>query len=105
MRYAKSRRLRCGYGQKAKSRKPACGSVKSRGLICVLPAEDAKYGHENYLQVHPERPIADIGEVVLDALFHLLERVSFATPAVHLGPAGDARLHLVAEHVTLDERA
>src|SRR5262245_37782263 len=50
------------------------------------------------LQVEANRPIFDVVEIVLDALFE--RRV--AAPAIDLRPAGKARLDLVAEHVLRD---
>ena len=50
------------------------------------------------LQIEAHRPVLDVVQVVLDAL---LER-RVAAPAVHLRPAGDAGLHLVAQHVLRD---
>ena len=47
------------------------------------------------LRSRRHRPVLDVVEVVLDAL---LER-GVAAPAVDLRPAGDAGLHLVAQHV------
>src|SRR5690349_24210779 len=38
---------------------------------------------------------SDVFEIVLHALDHLVERVRFTAPAVHLCVAGDAGLHLV----------
>ena len=50
------------------------------------------------LEVERDRPVLDVVEVVLDAL--LDRRV--AAPAVDLRPAGQARAHLVAQHVLRD---
>ena len=47
------------------------------------------------LDVECDRPVLDVVQVVLEALFE--RRV--AAPAVDLRPAGDAGLHLVAQHV------
>src|SRR5262252_528622 len=51
-------------------------------------------------QVEAQRPIAQIGEVVLDAPLHLIDRIGFAAQAVHLRPSGHARLDLVPHHVS-----
>jgi len=72
-------------------------------LVGVFAAEAAEGGHEDDLHVHPEGPVPDIGQVILDALLHLLNRIRFPAPAVHLRPAGDAGLHLVPEHVAGDQ--
>src|SRR5690349_12638593 len=57
--------------------------------------EPAQHGKPHDLEVERQRPVLDVVEIELDALF---ERC-VAAPAVDLGPAGDASLHLVAEHV------
>src|SRR5262249_15816464 len=54
--------------------------------------------HPEDLEVEPQRPVLDVVEVVLDALVD----GGVAGRAVHLRPAGDARLHAVAEHVLRD---
>src|SRR5262245_35529647 len=53
------------------------------------------------LQVEVEAPALDVVQVVLDPL--LDRRVT--APAVELGPTGDPRLHLVAQHVAGDALA
>src|SRR5258705_1074149 len=61
----------------------------------AIDAEAVPEGLQEDLQIEGETPTLDVVEVVLDPL--LDRRV--AAPAVDLGPAGDPRLHLVAEHV------
>ncbi|MNS87645.1 hypothetical protein D3C72_1215930 [compost metagenome] len=39
----------------------------------------------------------------MDARFHLVERFRLAAQTIHLRPAGNARLDLVAQHVALDQ--
>src|SRR5215470_9210543 len=63
--------------------------------IRVPVEEDADDGEPDDLEIEPEGPALDVLDVVLDAL---LER-GVAAQAVDLGPTGDPRLHLVAEHV------
>src|SRR2546421_11630241 len=67
----------------------------SRRSIRVAVAETGPEGQEEDLQVEAEAPALDVVKVVLDPL---LDR-GLAPPAVDLRPAGDARLHFVAEHV------
>src|SRR5262245_47403491 len=57
--------------------------------------EPAQERQPHDFQIEPHRPVLDVVQVVLDAL--LDRRV--AAPAVDLRPAGDAGLHLVAQHV------
>jgi hypothetical protein len=57
------------------------------------------------LEVQQQGPVAQVFQVVFDALGHLVEGVGFTAAAVDLGPAGDARAHLVTHHVGLDELA
>src|SRR5690242_10322122 len=60
--------------------------------------EAANQGEPHNLDVERHRPVLDVVEVELDALFE--RRV--AAPPIHLRPAGDARLDLVAQHVLRD---
>jgi hypothetical protein len=48
----------------------ACSSNSEIGTvsICVLAVEDAEQGHGDDLQVEGEAPVAQIVEIVLDAL-------------------------------------
>src|SRR3989454_6071522 len=66
-----------------------------RRSMRVAVTEPRPEGQEEDLQVEAEAPALDVVKVVLDPL---LDR-GLPPPAVDLRPAGDARLHLVAEHV------
>src|SRR5690606_38088774 len=48
-------------------------------------------------------PVLDVVQVEFDALFHFVDAIGLATPAIDLRPAGDAGLDLVALHVLVDE--
>src|SRR6267142_1782776 len=78
--------------------KPAAPVMTTWGLVGMLVEEASYEGEPHDLQIEPHRPVLDVIQVVLDPLFD--RRV--AAPAVHLRPAGDARLHLVAQHVLRD---
>ncbi|MCY1374814.1 hypothetical protein D9M69_621780 [compost metagenome] len=39
---------------------------------------------------------------MLDTLLHLVQGIGLTSPAIHLRPPCDARLHLVAQHVAVD---
>src|SRR3954471_20787494 len=65
------------------------------GLVRVLMEEALDDREPHDLQIEPHRPVLDVVQVVLNPL---LER-RVATPAVHLRPAGQPRLHLVPQHV------
>ena len=54
-------------------------------------SEHDHHGLQDDLQVEQQRPVAQVGEVVLDARLHLVDGVGLAAQAVHLGEAGDAR--------------
>ena len=81
--------------------------VFSRKLILVrrFVHETFEDGQKNNLDIEPEAPLADVLQIELDAFFHFFQRVGFAAPAVDLRPAGDARLHLMAQHVAFNQRA
>ena len=54
-------------------------------------------------QVEEEIPVMDVPGIIFHSLFHLPE-VLCATPvAVHLRPAGYARLDCVAQHIFVDK--
>src|SRR5258708_3484332 len=92
-------------------RKPAAPVITALGMLDVgrwwlqaarwldgVPVEPAHEREPHDLQVERDRPVLDVIQVVLDAL---LER-GVAAPAVHLRPARDSGLHLVAQHVLRD---
>src|SRR5688572_28621126 len=61
-----------------------------------LPGKNAaEEGHPHDLEVERDRPVLDVIQIELDALFE--RRVT--APAIHLCPPCDARLHFVAQHV------
>ena len=71
------------------------GGIRS-GLVRVLVPQDRRRRVSHMiLKSSVDRPVLDVVEVVLDALFDRC----VAAPAVHLGPPGHSRLHLVAQHV------
>src|SRR5512140_2755885 len=72
------------------------GSVPD--LIRVLVDAAVPDGEPDDLQVERQRPVLDVVDIVLDPL---LDR-GVAAPAVDLGPAGEAALDLVAQHVARD---
>src|SRR5687767_1097860 len=88
------------YSQRCDPMKPAAPVTSALGmsLVCVGLAEAAEEGQDQDLHVQQQRPVLDVVEVVLDALLD----GGVAPPAVHLGPAGDAALHPVAQHVLRD---
>src|SRR5262245_52539719 len=73
-------------------------SWKLHASVCVSVEEPFDDGEPHDLEVEAHRPVLDVIEVVLDAL---LER-RVTTPAVDLGPPGQAGFHLVAQHVLRD---
>ena len=52
------------------------------------------------MQVEPQRPVAQVIEIMVDSRLHLVERAGLAAVAVDLGPAGDSGLDLVSNHIT-----
>src|SRR4051812_9461395 len=70
-------------------------------LVGIAVGPDHRDGLEQDPQVQPQRPVTHVGQVELDALAHRLQVVAAAI-AIHLGPAGDARLDLVTHHVAGD---
>src|SRR6266481_651495 len=74
------------------ARRPRRSAITS---VRVPVEEHPEERHADDLEVEREGPALDVFDVVLDAL---LERGIAAEP-VDLRPAGDTRLHLVAQHV------
>ncbi|KAG0773304.1 hypothetical protein G6F22_014986 [Rhizopus arrhizus] len=69
--------------------------------IAARPSRHGRAGDDQ--QVHPERPVLDVVDVVLDAVAHLAQRVRLPPEPVDLGPARNARLDPVAHHVALHQ--
>src|SRR4249920_2572412 len=67
-------------------------------LLGLARADNGENGQHQHLQVEPERPVLDVVVIPLDAV---RER-RLAAEAVHLRPAGDARLHALAVAVAVD---
>ena len=77
-----------------------------RMSVCVLVVYEHLDGRAQYdAYVEPNAPVLDIPDVALHAPFHLPQLTRLAPESRHLGPPGDARLHKVAHHVLVDERA
>src|SRR5688572_3057764 len=74
--------------------KPAAPVMTTRFLE-GMPVQTAEERQPHDLEIEAHGPVFDVIEVVLDPF---LDR-GVAPPAVHLRPAGDARLDLVAQHV------
>src|SRR5690606_19259145 len=92
-------------GKLAPVRASAAIRAGRMGSISMFVLEYERDGFGDDVHVQPERPVAQIGQIVVDALLHFLEAVGLAAPAVDLGPARDAGLDLVPHHVTLDHGA
>src|SRR4051794_25258200 len=74
-------------------------------LMRALALEADPDGPEHDVEVEPQRPVAQVIEVAVDARLHLLDRARLAAQAVHLRAAGEPGAHLVALHVALDQLA
>src|SRR5258706_198845 len=74
-----------------------------RASIRIAIEKHQPDGTHNDLQIESQGPVAQILEVVFDPCLHLLDGVSLPPVTVDLRPAGDARLHLVTNHVRLDQ--
>src|SRR5215207_9221163 len=73
-------------------------------LVCCRRPEDRQARACQNPHVEPEPAIIDVPEIELDTPLHLLDASRFAAVSVDLRPAGDARLHMVAERVRRDQR-
>src|SRR5690606_30409548 len=104
MPHAPRRRRRCRSTDARTLPRPAwlAGTV-SLVRLGILQRLQRRAQHD--VQVHAQRPVAQVLEVVPYPHGHLVHRLGLAARAVDLGPAGDARLDLVPDHVALDELA
>ena len=57
------------------------------------------------MQIEPQRPVAQVVEIMIDTRLHLVEGSGFAAIPVDLGPAGNTGFDLVADHVAFDQIA
>src|SRR5262245_46108645 len=73
--------------------------------ISVTVAQDNPGGSEKNPEIERNRPMFEVIQVVLDALFHLVQRGCLAAKAVDLGPTGNTRPDLMADHVAVDQPA
>src|SRR5690348_5114184 len=92
---SRSASLRCEPMKPAAPVMTVLGMTSVRDTALEQAADD---GQPHDLDIEADRPVFDVVQVVLNPL---LER-RVAAPPVHLRPAGDAGLHLVAQHVLRD---
>src|SRR3546814_13556048 len=78
------------------------GNSCLRRSIGVLAGEAREDRHHDDLEVEPERPVLDVGEIVVYPPADLFDRLGLATPAVDLCPAGNARLDAMPRRVLPD---
>src|SRR6266480_4084151 len=85
-------------GPSPRSTPLACGAPSpraARGSQRLALENAAEERHPHDFQVERDGPVLDVVQVELDPFFE--RRV--AAPSVYLSPAGNAGLHLVAQHV------
>lgn len=70
-------------------------------LVRVVAGPSFKGSPANDSQIHPKRPVLNVVQVELHTLFHLVQRVSFATETMNLRPACDARFDAMSHHVQI----
>src|SRR6266481_6373647 len=80
----------------------ACVNQEQPASIGVLSGYDHSHGHQENLEVEPDRPVIDIPEVVGHARLCLLGRIDLAAQPMHLGPSGHARSHPMAMKIVAD---
>src|SRR5260221_8334501 len=77
----------------------AGGATPSEGLTSC---ESAKDGLSDDSEVQRNRPVFNVVEIMFHPFAYLLDGVGFVSPAIDLGPTGDAGLHAMARIVVLD---
>lgn len=70
--------------------------------IGMLTNKALEYRHPQDFYIHQQGPIANVLQVVSDTPGHFVEGFGFAPETIDLCETGDARLHLVTQHITLD---
>src|SRR5687767_10653333 len=60
--------------------------------------EAADRRQQDDLEIEPQRPVADVGQVEDHPPAHVVDGAGLAASAVDLGQAGDARFDIVAAH-------
>src|SRR6185503_13290269 len=83
---------------------PRVSEVRGESVGVLAFENHPERAHDD-VKVEAQRPVAQIVEVEIDARLHLVQRFGFAAVPVYLRPARDSGLHLVAQHVSLDELA
>src|SRR5262245_8109934 len=76
--------------------------IRAWPSIGVLGLEQRARRAEQDVEVEQHRPVFDVIQVMLDAPLDLLVGISLTTPAVDLGPTGDARLDAMAGEIAVD---
>src|SRR6476646_4906964 len=71
-------------------------------LDCIRSGQDGENRASEDHQVERQRPIFDVVQIVLDAPPDLLERRCFASPSIHLRPAGNAGFYPMADRIVAD---
>src|SRR5690625_4346131 len=74
----------------------------TRTSISALLKQHDQRRHHQDPRIQKQRPVFGVIDVVLDAPGDLLDRVRLAPIPMHLRPAGDPRLHLVAREIAPD---
>src|SRR5215471_12502504 len=85
-----------GSGSASVSQRQRIGRYPFTRSVCIAPGQAAKNGAQNDLEIERQGPVLDVVEIMFDATRDLLRRLGLAAPAIHLRPAGDARLYTVA---------
>src|SRR5690554_2206219 len=70
-----------------------------------VPGKEAEWRPAEDLQVQPQRPAVDVGQVRGHPLLHLVQGLGLAPVPVDLRQPGDARLDAMPGHVGLDALA
>jgi hypothetical protein len=72
---------------------------ENEGSIGLLLPYHGQRRPQDNLDVEPQAPVIDVPEVELNAFLHQVDGGRFASQAVDLGPAGNARFDVMAEGI------
>src|SRR6185312_15635434 len=75
-----------------------CGAWR-KALICSPIFQYYQNSLADDVQIEPQRPVAQIIEIMIDARLHLVQGSRLSAVAVDLRPTRNSRLYLVPDHV------
>src|SRR5687768_8029858 len=79
--------------------------LNALGSVCLAIVQYPHDGLHHDPKIERRRPVPQVVEVIFDPAMHVFELAGFAAASIHLCESSDARWHLVADHIALDQAA